>query len=35
MPSIQINDAEIYYEMFGDDHPSQAPIHCADPWFDN
>jgi len=26
MPSIQINDAEIYYEIFGDDKPDRAPI---------
>jgi pimeloyl-ACP methyl ester carboxylesterase len=26
MPMIEINDAEIYYEMFGDDKPDRAPI---------
>ena len=26
MPFIQVNDAKLYYEVFGDDHPDRAPI---------
>ena len=26
MPTIEINEAQIYYEAYGEDHPDQAPI---------
>ncbi len=26
MPFIQVNDAKLYYEIFGNDHPDRAPI---------